>query len=718
MSLLSPIFLLGLAGLALPIVAHFWGRERPRVVPFAAIRFLQAAEARITQRKKIRDPWLLALRLLLLLTMIVAIARPVSWTSSTLNVVREPHDAVILVDTSASMDLRTAGRSQRYHAHNRILALVDALPAGTRLGFISSDPHGLQVEITDIHGRVLEASDQWAQGTPRLGNWTLTDALPAAAALLSGSEGSRLRVIYAIGDSTARGLGTLPPSFEGGIRVLPVATDLEDAASDKSSRDHVGISAVSWEPDLELSSRAIRVHATLFRHGPKREDNVPTSVTAVLEIDDAEVARADVVLIPGHESTLEFSHTLDDLEHQHAAVVRLSGMEQDPLAFDNTRHLWISAHARPEILIVNGDPSEQRANDEVFFLGAAAGSTSTNTPTRIQLRGTAPGQFERNLREHGDESLREVDVLLLANVEALQPESIQVVRRRIEQGMGLWITVGGRVVPSQYNERFADILPLPLRGTTYANSAPGRTQIGNEGIAPVVLGHPIFSGQGADLDLGSTRTHRMMLLEPDARRPTQVAVAFNNGAPALITRELGKGRVALLTTTIDRAWGDLPLRPGFVPLVQQTLAWLAGEAAQQKSARLRVGESYRLPTEGPYRVSTPAGDLLSVLGPTPGAPVAGQTLFSETHAPGHYEIHRPGDHEKNAAIPFVVQVDPLESDTHRLPIAEAPSDSATLPIDVHQPRWRTLLWLAVLLVALESLLRLIRARGSAVNDRK
>ena len=221
---------------------------------------------------------------------------------------------------------------------------------------------------------------------------------------------------------------------------------------------------------------------------------------------------------------------------------------------------------------------------------------------------------------------------------------------------------------------------------------------------------------GEDLELAATRTRRMMLLEPDPGRPAQVAIAYTNGAPALVTRSFGRGRVALLTTTIDRDWGDLPLRPGFVPLIQRTATWLAGVQGGQASRQIFVGEPYALPGPGPYQIRLPSGDIRTVRGENESA----QARFTHSDAPGHYEVRVPSSTHDDMPVPghFVVAVDPRESDTMSQPLPERSSDDGTREsagaqarVAIHEARWREFIWIAVVLLGLESALRLWQRRS-------
>ncbi|MCA9712221.1 MAG: BatA domain-containing protein, partial [Myxococcales bacterium] len=249
MTLLAPALLLGLLGLGLPVVAHLLGREPPRPIRFAAMRFLQATDQSVSQRRTIQDWPLLVVRLLLLALLVVVLTRPSSTAQTGVAVVGEPHDAVILLDGSRSMELRVGERSMLEHAQQRVAALLASLPPGSRVGLVTSDPEGPREEPSADPDVVAAAIERWLdEGRPRAGAWALVDALPTATALLHDADEDRPRVIYAVGDATARGLGSLPAAAEGGALVVPVP-----ALDDNVTRpEHVAIEDVRWEPAPEL----------------------------------------------------------------------------------------------------------------------------------------------------------------------------------------------------------------------------------------------------------------------------------------------------------------------------------------------------------------------------------------------------------------------------------------------------------------------------------
>jgi hypothetical protein len=93
-------------------------------------------------------------------------------------------------------------------------------------------------------------------------------------------------------------------------------------------------------------------------------------------------------------------------------------------------------------------------------------------------------------------------------------------------------------------------------------------------LAATDLRHPIFRPFGAlAATLGQVRFERSWRVTPDG---WAVIARFSNGSAALAERVLGRGRVVLFASDLERRWNDLPLHPGFVPLALETIRYASG----------------------------------------------------------------------------------------------------------------------------------------------
>src|SRR5262249_23695136 len=110
MTFIHPLLLGGLAAVGVPILLHLLMRQKPKHVLFPAFRFLQQ-RAKTNQRKlRLRHLILLALRMFLLALICLALARPRMFSDRVGFGQNQAINAVILFDTSPSMDYTIAGK--------------------------------------------------------------------------------------------------------------------------------------------------------------------------------------------------------------------------------------------------------------------------------------------------------------------------------------------------------------------------------------------------------------------------------------------------------------------------------------------------------------------------------------------------------------------------------------------------------------------------------
>ena len=95
--------MLGFATIALPLWLHRLKTQSPQREPFSSTMLLEASEQRIHVRRQLRYWLLLALRVLLLVLLALAFAKPVLERAPALLSAAPPVLHLIVVDTSLSM---------------------------------------------------------------------------------------------------------------------------------------------------------------------------------------------------------------------------------------------------------------------------------------------------------------------------------------------------------------------------------------------------------------------------------------------------------------------------------------------------------------------------------------------------------------------------------------------------------------------------------------
>ena len=143
------------------------------------------------------------------------------------------------------------------------------------------------------------------------------------------------------------------------------------------------------------------------------------------------------------------------------------------------------------------------------------------------------------------------------------------------------------------------MLPQPLGLKRSAAALPGAHPEGEtvdlrpaERLAPIDRRHPLLAAFPAQAARGWRRraSSSSCCWRPMPDAPgRRIVLRYESGAPALVDAEIGRGRVLLLTTSVDREWTDLPIRPGFLPLVQEAARYLAAAPSGEATAAITVG---------------------------------------------------------------------------------------------------------------------------------
>jgi hypothetical protein len=149
----------------------------------------------------------------------------------------------------------------------------------------------------------------------------------------------------------------------------------------------------------------------------------------------------------------------------------------------------------------------------------------------------------------------------------------------------------------------------------------------------------------------------------------------------------------LYTSSLDRAWNDLPIHPGYLPLFQRVLFHLSGRGKPPSDAR--VGQAVTLgfrQTDEALVVTEPGGSE-QVLSRTD----AEHDHSEYTHGlvPGFYRVEARSREQKASARPeddFALNLDPAASDTRRLSITSTRGDITSAAL---KPKARFELWHAV-----------------------
>ncbi len=535
MAYLQPWMLWALPAVLLPPIIHLLNRLRYKTVHWAAMIFLLKANRAATRRAKIRQYLLLAARMLVILFLIWAMARPLTggWIGAAAGGV--PETVLILLDRSASMEAHGGDQpeSKRVHALG-LLAQAAKQSAGSRF-----------ILLENVLRQPLEIADASGLATMQMAEPTDTAAdLPAML---------RTALDYLVKNK--------PGSAE-----LWIASDLQ---------------ASNWRPESaewqDIAARfaglpqSVRVRILDLSAPPGRNVSVAAKA-AELRVRDVKTGKAQLSLglelkTEGErKGVLPLLVTRDGAKSQ-SDVTLTAAVQRQNLKFDLSK-------TEPGWGKVELPADDNLADNTAYFAYAPP------LPLRTVIVGDGASAQRLRFAAAPDKTRadRTADLLLPARAESIAwKETVLIVwaapapSEAVAKALQTWVESGGVLLCLPPGGE-GGAGPLGLTWGSVENApkdAPFRVAAWDDLDGPLAR-----TDSGAPLALARLEIARRQL--PVAGEAAHVAGTFADGRPFLVSRKVGAGQIFAAATLPEPEWSSLG--DGFVllPMVQR-LVTLGGQ---------------------------------------------------------------------------------------------------------------------------------------------
>ena len=632
MGLLAGAFAIaGAIGASIPLVIHLLNRERARRLVFSTVRFIRMSHQTNVQRHRLKRLLLLLMRILMLILLGLAFARPFfaedPATAPELGGVR---NAVIILDTSYSMQYEDVFALAKKEAINRL----DSLESADAVALILSADKARKVLPIDSEHNHIRTAIESAETT----NYTTDylDAIQTADEILKAVSVGQ-KQIYLVADLQKSGW----ENFLETDRLSPdVNIEFVDVAEEQP--DNRAVTDINVPPVVLIEQKDTELVARIHNFSSEPVEKLPVT----LFIDDNKVDTTQLDIAPGNSADAAFKVKINlQSESAHTGWVEI---DNDALKIDNRRYFTVQSMKSIKTHCVNGEQKRSDIEDETFFL--------TRAVLNIGDAG-APIDYTESTTFPSAASLKQYDVLILANVSQITAAEAERLKTYVNGGGGLIITLGDQVDSNVYQQHLAgtenSLLPCTIMQAVGDPIGKDQFQV----IASVDYRHPIFMpfNNPNHGDFAKARFYRYYQTVPIADATT--IAAFDDGNPALLEKIYGTGRVLFFTSTIDREWNDLPIHAVYLPFLHEAIKYLALKQAG-KTPDYHVGDGVE------YNGSQDsAGKEVAVFDPDRKEArmtlnEQGNLFYENTENPGIYSVHRSGEKPHN----FVVNVDTGESD--------------------------------------------------------
>lgn len=581
---------------ALPYVAHRLRRRRADHRLFAAAHLVPPAPPRARRRSSLEDVALFGVRALAVLALAVLGASPLV-RCSRLSLARSSGASValaIVLDDSMSMRAKAGNQSRFDRARDAARELLASAREGDSVAIVL------------------------AGAPPRVALAATTDIGAAKAMLEQATESDRATDLEGA-IALARGLVSELPQIDHRVVVL---SDMADGDPDGTPLGESS-SVPLWAPLAELrqpasdcavlaadrSGKQIRVRIGCSHDASASDRDV------VAYAGSTELARAKVPPGAGADAVIQLPN-----DPQGAVVVKLSG--EDAIASDDAAPvvlengpgtLAVVADAAEEMVATGGAPIVEQA------------LAALKLPTATRPLPIVPDRAE---------DLAPFVGILVDDPPGFTPEQRHALADFVRDGGAVLVALGPRSAAAPLG---ATLEPLLGHGVSWNETKA-------HGADPQKSAARFTDAAGTLTELSAARR---AVLSSDDVAAFEVLIPWTDGAPLVARRRIDRGEVEVVTLPFNVDASDLPLRPGFLSLLD---AWQASALERSSPRRQSVGNAWTFPAAASVRIEGPGGAV----------PVTrdGDVLRAEPGLVGAYQVtFGGGKTEQRVAAPVTRELE-------------------------------------------------------------
>jgi hypothetical protein len=520
MEFVNPLYLFGLAAIAIPIIVHLFNFRRFRKVYFTNVKFIEELRQQTQRQSQLRHLLILAMRILAIASLVLAFAQPYLPTDENNTRQRAGNLVSIYVDNSYSMQAASPDGSLLTEAVGKAGEIAQA--------YKSSDRFQLLTNNFEAHHQRIVSRDEFME---------MLDAIDISPATRPVSEVvMRQRELFAK-DRELSPAAYLISDFQ------PAFADFDKIVEDTTVQNFLVPVAADQVANLYIDS--LWFDAPVFRAGQmatltvkikNASDQNLEKIPAKLLINGKQRAVASFDIKANQETVIKipFTNLETGIQYGELSII------DSPVTFDDTFFFTLTIRNEIPVLVIN-DPEEN------VFLNALFSHDSTFVVTNAQANYLDFSAFSSQ------------NLIILNSLQQISTGLIRELWRYVEGGGSLLIFPASQADIDSYNEML-----MTLQTVTLMPADTARTNISSINLQSSIY-EDVFESLPENLDLPVVFRHYPLrrqttaLLEP--------LLELQDGDIFLGRERAGQGMVYLAAAPLDAAWTSLPKHALFVPTI-------------------------------------------------------------------------------------------------------------------------------------------------------
>jgi hypothetical protein len=520
MQFVNPLYLIGLAAIAIPIIVHLFNFRRFRKVYFTNVKFIEELRQQTQKQSQLRHLLILAMRILAIAALVLAFAQPYLPSGDNNSREQAGHLVSIYVDNSYSMQADSPDGSLLATALTKAAEIAQAYKGSDRFQLLTND---------------FEAQHQ--RFVSREEFMELIDAVE-----ISPSTRPVSQVVLRQGELFAKDRKLSPAAYLISD-FQPAFADFDNIAEDTVVQSFLVPVAADQIANLYIDS--IWFDAPVFRAGQlatltisvkNASDQNLEKIPLKLLINGKQRAVASFDIQANQETliNLPFSILETGLQYGELSII------DSPITYDDVFYFILTIRNEIPVLVIND-------SEENVFLKAAFADDSAFVVTNAQVNYLDYAAFNNQ------------NLIILNSLKHISTGLTRELWRYVEGGGSLLIFPAAQADIDSYNE-----LLMTLQTVTIMAVDTTRTSISSINLQSSIY-EDVFESLPENLDLPVVFSHYPLRRQTTAM--LEPLLELQNGDIFMGREAKGQGMVYLTAAPLDPSWSNLPKHALFVPTI-------------------------------------------------------------------------------------------------------------------------------------------------------
>ena len=626
MVFLNPAVLIGLLAASIPILIHLLNLRKLKKIEFSTLTFLKELQKNKIRKVKLKQWLLLVLRVLIILFLVFAFARPtlegvaIGGTTSAAKTT-----AVFILDDTFSMSVVDQNGSYFNQAKQTIKNLLKNFQEGDEIGLILKSDNLtegviLTSNFSEFEKQIETIDVSYASGM-------IQNSFIKAAETIAASKNFN-KEIYILSDFQSGRLvkddvvSDLSPLLDKNTRIYAIKYSGKNVFN--LSIDKFEISTAIFEKEKPVSFQV-----TVTNHSEQTVNNTVVSIF----MNEERASQQSISLNPSETKVIE----IEALAKATGFIKVYAELEDDDIENDNRRFLSVYIPDRIPVLLSADQQSDLRFVNVALLTGNVSDNYKLDFKPTNQLLSTR---------------LDDYSVIFIIGESITS--GFERIKNFVEQGGGVVIFPSSKINMDRFNNLLQNIgLPKAESHIGQPDKTDNPTLFQDTDFEHPLLKNIFEAQEKKRIESPDIYSYYRIFTGAFGRN----IISLPDGSAFLSEFRIGKGRVLLFNSAPLLSWNSFPLKGLFPALMNKSILYLATQnqdgmdnfAGEPVNLNIR---NARLPQ---LRIVLPDGreDYINLTGDERGDFL----IYQNTKTAGSYEIY--SGEQKLEEIS--VNTDPAES---------------------------------------------------------